>query len=69
MNPPGSGYDGYIPQVGVLRTMFEALVGRLVADGDYGDDLVGEASIRGHEEPGRAWNMDAWNEKHRSRGS
>ena len=29
--------------------------------------VIGEAFIRSHEEPGRAWNMDEWNAQHRSR--
>jgi hypothetical protein len=43
------------------------LIDRLVADGEYGDDVIGEAFIRSHNEPGRAWNMDEWNKKHAER--
>jgi len=67
MNPPMSGYDGYLAQVEVLRGLFRAVIHRLVADGDYGDDAISEAFIRSHEEPGRAWNMDEWNMKHQKR--
>jgi len=37
---------------------------RLRADGEYGEDPVAEAFIRGHDEPGRAWNMEEWNRRH-----
>jgi hypothetical protein len=30
----------------------------------YGDDALGEAFRRAHDEPGRAWNMDGWNDEH-----
>lgn len=60
-------FAGYMSRVGVLRSLFQDLITRLVKDGLYGDDLIGEAFIRSHDEPGRAWNMDAWNVKHAER--
>ena len=60
-------YAGYMNRVEVLRSLFKDLTTRLVKDGLYGDDLLGEAFIRSHDEPGRAWNMDAWNVKHAQR--
>jgi hypothetical protein len=57
-------YAGYMIRVEILRSLFQDLTTRLVADGLYGDDLIREAFIRSHDEPGRAWNMDAWNRKH-----
>jgi hypothetical protein len=60
-------YAGYTKRVEVLRGLFQDLTNRLVTDGLYGDDFISEAFIRGHEEPGRAWNMDAWNKKHKDR--
>jgi len=60
-------YAGYMNRVEVLRSLFKDLTTRLVKDGLYGDDLLGEAFIRSHDEPGRAWNMDAWNLKHAQR--
>jgi hypothetical protein len=60
-------YAGYMNRVEVLRSLFQDLTTRLVNDGLYGDDLIGEAFIRSHDEPGRAWNMDAWNVKHAER--
>ena len=61
------GYDGYMNRVEILRGLFQDVAARLVADGLYGDDFIAEAFIRGHEEPGRAWNMDAWNQAHAGR--
>jgi hypothetical protein len=58
---------GYMERVAVLQGLFKDLTERLVADGLYGEDVIGEAFIRGHEEPGRAWNMDEWNRIHASR--
>jgi len=40
-------------------------VGYLPDAGEYGDDVISEAFIRSHDEPGRAWNMDEWNARHR----
>jgi len=60
-------YSGYMNRVEILRSLFQDLSNRLVADGLYGDDLVSEAFFRSHDEPGRAWNMDAWNTKHADR--
>jgi hypothetical protein len=58
----------YMKRVDVLRGLFQDLTARLVADGFYGEDSISEAFIRGHEEPGRAWNMDEWNRIHAERG-
>jgi hypothetical protein len=51
-------------RVEILRTLFQDLTTRLVKDGLYGNDFTSEAFIRSHDEPGRAWNMDAWNREH-----
>lgn len=58
---------GYLTRIGSLRSLFQELIDRLVADGEYGDDVIGEAFIRSHNEPGRAWNMEEWNKKHAER--
>ena len=60
-------YAGYLNRVDCLRGLFQDLTMRLVADGEYGDDVISEAFIRSHDEPGRAWNMDEWNRKHAER--
>jgi predicted nucleotidyltransferase len=65
LNAPAPDYAGYLTRARTLQAMFQALVRRLVDDGDYGEDAIGEAFIRSHDEPGRAWNMDEWNAKHR----
>jgi hypothetical protein len=57
-------FAGYLSRVDSLRGLFQALTNRLVLDGEYGNDVIGEAFIRSHNEPGRAWNMDEWNRKH-----
>jgi hypothetical protein len=67
LNAPALDYTGYLARVDTLRTMFDALADRLVADGDYGEDAISEAFIRSHDEPGRAWNMDEWNARHLQR--
>ncbi len=60
-------YAGYLARVDSLRGLFQDLTNRLVTDGEYGADVIGEAFIRSHNEPGRAWNMDEWNRKHAAR--
>jgi len=60
-------YAGYLSRVDCLRGLLQDLTNRLVSNGEYGEDVIGEAFIRSHEEPGRAWNMDEWNRKHEER--
>ena len=62
---PSPDYAGYQARVDALRALFQDLVSRLIADGEYGKDVVSEAFIRSHDEPGRAWNMDEWTRAHR----
>ena len=64
LNAPSVDHTGYLNRADTLRSFFQDLTARLVADGDYGKDVISEAFIRGHDEPGRAWNMDEWNVKH-----
>jgi hypothetical protein len=61
LSPPSLDFAGFMTRAAMLAALFQETLDRLVADGDYGVDPVGEAFIRAHEEPGRAWNMDAWN--------
>ncbi len=68
-NAPSLDYLGYMQRVENLRELFDDVLARLVADGDYGDDPIGEAFIRDTQEPGRAWNMDEWNRIHRQRNA
>jgi hypothetical protein len=51
----------YLKQAGVLNTLFGELLERLLADGFYSEEPIGQAFIRSHDEPGYAWNMDEWN--------
>lgn len=69
LNAPSLDEAGYQARVEALRGLFEDLVARLVAEGLYGSDPVGEAFIRSHDEPGRAWNMDEWNARHKDRAT
>ncbi len=69
LGPASPDYVGYLGRVESLRGLFQETTDRLVADGDYGKDVIGEAFIRSHDEPGRAWNMDEWNRKHAARYS
>jgi len=69
LNTPSPDYAGYIARVDNLRSLFRDLTRRLVADGEYGGDAIGEAFVRGHDEPGRGWNMDEWDKKHAERNA
>lgn len=66
LNAPAPDYTGYLTRVGTLQALFQEMVIRLVDDGEYGEDAIGEAFIRSHDEPGRAWNMNEWNAKHKT---
>lgn len=61
--------DSYKKRVSVLQHYFDELVTKCQQDGIYVRDAVGEAFFRRHEEPGRNWNMEEWNKKHRERNS
>jgi len=61
--------EDYQRRVTLLRHFFNELVTKCQRDGIYGSDAVSEAFIRRHEEPGRNWNMDEWNKKHRERNT
>ena len=67
LNAPSLDYSGYLMRVDALKGLFQDLMNQLMADGDYGEDVIGEAFIRSHDEAGRAWNMDDWNKKHQAR--
>lgn len=60
-------YIGYMSRVNCLQGLFLDITNRLVSDGEYGEDVISEAFIRSHDEPGRAWNMEEWNRKHAER--
>ncbi|MBV7328247.1 nucleotidyltransferase domain-containing protein [Chloroflexi bacterium TSY] len=64
-----SGHDlsAYLERFKILNALFDEVIERLSLEGLYGDDPVGEAFVRSHDEPGFAWNMDEWNEKHSAR--
>ncbi len=60
-NASSLDHAGYMQRVQALCGLFDDLCEHLAADSDYGDDVIGEAFVRSHDEPGRAWNMDEWN--------
>lgn len=64
LNAPSLDYAGYVARFETLQALFSELLARLVADGDYEADAVGQAFVRSHDEPGYAWNMAAWNREH-----
>jgi hypothetical protein len=57
--------DGYQQRATILQHFFNELMTKCQQDGIYGGDTVSEAFIRQHDEPGRNWNMEEWNKKHR----
>jgi hypothetical protein len=61
--------DGYQRRVTILQHFFNELMMKCQQEGTYGRDAVSEAFIRQHEEPGRNWNMDEWNKKHKERNA
>lgn len=67
MVAPDQDYSGYLQRAALLHGLFQALLQQLSADGLYGEQPIDEAFVRSHEEPGRAWNMDAWNVEHDKR--
>jgi hypothetical protein len=66
-NAPDLDYAGYVARRDRLRALFDGLLARLVAAGDYSATPIDQAFIRKHEEPGRSWNIDEWNKFHQAR--
>jgi hypothetical protein len=58
---------GILERVEHLRDLSHEILQKLASDGLYGSDPASEAFIRRYDEPGRSWNMDAWNENHAAR--
>lgn len=67
LNAPSPDHEGFMTRVSVLTQFFEELIVRLIADGLYGQDAIGEAFIRQHNEPGRSWNIEEWTRIHHQR--
>jgi hypothetical protein len=59
--------ERYQQRVTILHRFFIELLATCQRDGLYGENAVSEAFIRQHDEPGRDWNMDEWNKKHKER--
>lgn len=69
LNAPSLDHAGYMARAEVLQAMLAQILAHLVADVHYGEDAIGTAFVRSHDEPGRAWNMDAWNTRHAARSA
>lgn len=68
LTAPSHDFTGYQTRFAMLRSLLDDLLAQLVNDGLYDrDDPAGEAFVRRNEEPGRAWNMVAWNAEHAKR--
>ncbi|MEM7537986.1 MAG: nucleotidyltransferase domain-containing protein [Chloroflexota bacterium] len=63
-HPPSHDYNGYLARIEMLKSLHQDVLTQLVADSTYESDDTESVFIRVHDEPGRAWNMDAWNERH-----
>lgn len=66
-NALSENHEGYQQRVTVLNQFFKALAAQCQQDGTYGKDVVGEAFIRQHNEPGYAWDIDEWQLLHEQR--
>jgi predicted nucleotidyltransferase len=67
LNAPSLDHEGFMTRVTVLTRFFEEFMTRLIADGLYGQDAIGEAFIRQYNEPGRNWNIEEWTRIHHQR--
>lgn len=66
LNAPSLDFDGYRLRFEMLNTLLDEVLARLRAEGDYGESPIDEAFIRSHDEPGRAWNIEEWEVRHRA---
>ena len=63
MNALSNTREGFTARVIAIRAMFDDVLAELQREGFYGANPIDEAFMRSHNEPGRAWNMDEWNQK------
>lgn len=63
----GHDFAAYCRRAVVLRSALEEFIEKCQSGGIYGDDPDNESFIRLHNEPGRAWNMDDWNNEYTKR--
>lgn len=66
-NALSATHEGYQQRVSLLRHFFDEVVAQCQQDKLYGANVVGEAFIRLHDEPGRNWNMEEWTRLHQQR--
>lgn len=64
MNALSYNKNGYQRRTLALNRFFKAVVAKCQEEGLYRDKPLEEAFIRQHDEPGRDWNMDAWEQAH-----
>jgi hypothetical protein len=67
LNAPSIDEEGFLARVAALRQMFDEILAKVRSEPLYGPEPVAEAFVRMHDEPGRAWNMDEWNQMHNER--
>jgi hypothetical protein len=67
LNAPTLDIEGYRLRAALLARHFRTLIDKLVQDNLYRDDLIGEAFIRRHDEPGRNWNIAERVRRHEQR--
>lgn len=60
-------HTGYRTRWNALAEVTQRILEHVSSDPRYGDDPIFAAFLRQHDEPGRAWNMAEWNERHSSR--
>ncbi len=66
-NAPSLDHAGYQTRIEQLRALFNELLARLIADGEYSRAPIDQAFMRQNEEPGRSWNLDEWQKFHQIR--
>ena len=59
--------QGYLRRAQLLQCLFREMVTKCQQDPLYENNPVDDTFMRPHNEPGRGWNMDEWNEKHKQR--
>ena len=67
LNGPSLDLEGYCQRFLALRGLGDELLAQLADEDGYGTDPIGAAFVRGHDRPGYAHNMDAWNAEHTKR--
>ena len=64
LNAPSHDFNGFVARFDELLALFDEVLTCLAPEEAYGQDPIGRAFTRLHNEPGRAQNMDEWNKRH-----